>query len=256
MLISIITPTYNSEKYLEDCILSIKNQISCNFEHIIVDGGSTDSTISIIKRYENTYPMKWISEPDNGMYDAISKGFMMASGDIFCWLNSDDRYMPWTCLAVEKIFQDQRIEWCSGLPAQMNEGGILYLMSDKMIKYPSYCIKKGWMDGQRCGCIQQESCFWRRELYEKVGGIDTKYKLAGDYHLWLKFSKHAKLISYNTVLAGFRVHEGQKSQDRKKYYTETGHLSFLEKKMCELNVYKMVNWILKHFVKIQDVRDL
>ena len=110
MLISIVTPTYNSEEYLEDCILSIKNQKARNFEHIIIDGGSTDSTLSIIRKYENTYPMKWISEPDNGMYDAIAKGFRLAKGEIYCWLNSDDMYMPWTCLAIEKIFKEENTD--------------------------------------------------------------------------------------------------------------------------------------------------
>lgn len=107
-MISIITPTYNSEKYLEKCILSILQQGCCEYEHIIVDGGSTDGTLSIIRKYEKLYPMKWISEKDNGMYDAIAKGFKLASGDIFCWLNSDDMYMPWTLRAVSNSNESKR----------------------------------------------------------------------------------------------------------------------------------------------------
>ena len=92
--VSIVTACYNSEKYIEDCIKSIMRQTYDNVEHIIVDGGSTDGTLDIIKKYENQYNMRWISEKDNGMYDAITKGFRMASGEIYAWLNSDDMYMP------------------------------------------------------------------------------------------------------------------------------------------------------------------
>ncbi len=104
-MISIVTPTYNSEKYLEECILSIKNQKFTDYEHIIVDGKSSDRTLDIIKKYDGTYPMRWISEKDKGMYDAISKGFKIAKGDIFCWLNSDDMYMPWTLAAVDAVIK-------------------------------------------------------------------------------------------------------------------------------------------------------
>lgn len=256
MLISIVTPTYNSEEYLEDCILSIKNQKARNFEHIIIDGGSTDSTLSIIRKYENTYPMKWISEPDNGMYDAIAKGFRLAKGEIYCWLNSDDMYMPWTCLAIEKIFKDKNVSWCTGVPAQINPEGILYLISNKTIKYPDFCIKKGWMDGQRCGCIQQESSFWRKDLYNSVGGIDIKYKLAGDYHLWHKFAQKEKLFSYNTVLAGFRVHSGQKSQDRERYYSEAHEMTSVEKCLNSIKFYRTVNFCLKFATKVHEIREI
>ena len=103
MKVSIVTPTYNSEEYLEKCIQSIMGQSHTDYEHIIVDGGSKDRTIEIIKKYENQYNMIWISEPDQGMYDAIAKGFRMATGDILCWLNSDDFYMPWTLKEVSTI---------------------------------------------------------------------------------------------------------------------------------------------------------
>ena len=122
-MISIITPTYNSGAYLEKCIQSIVNQEFDDYEHIIVDGGSTDNTLAIIKKYESLYNIKWISEKDNGMYDAISKGFKMAKGDILCWLNSDDIYMPWTLKVVEHVFQNTDIDWCTGVPTQINENG-------------------------------------------------------------------------------------------------------------------------------------
>lgn len=254
-MISIITPAYNSEKYIEACILSIKNQHYTKYEHIIIDGGSQDHTLNIIKKYETTYPMRWISEKDNGMYDAISKGFKMAKGDIFCWLNSDDIYMPWTLETVATVFQNQEINWCCGIPAQINEMGELYFPVTQFITFPQYCIKKGWMDGRRLGCIQQESSFWRRGLYEEVGGIDKGYKLAGDYALWVKFAQKEKLYSLNTVLAGFRVHGGQKSENREAYCDEAHNLSLLEELINKLKWYKIVNYYLKRKENILDIRN-
>lgn len=110
-MISIVTPTYNSEQYLEDCIQSIMKQRYKDYEHIVVDGGSSDGTIDILKKYENQYPLRWISEKDRGMYDAIRKGFKMARGDIFCWLNSDDMFMPWTLQVVGKVMKNSRVQY-------------------------------------------------------------------------------------------------------------------------------------------------
>ncbi len=255
-MISIVTPTYNSEQYLEDCILSIKNQKFTDYEHIIVDGKSSDGTLEIIKKYDGTYPMRWASEKDNGMYDAISKGFRMAEGDIFCWLNSDDMYMPWTLATVDAVFRKKGISWCIGQPAQIDVDGTLYFTIDKLITFPQKSIAQGWMDGRRAGCVQQESSFWTRELYESVGGINSKYKLAGDYALWVEFAKKEKLWSLNTVLAGFRVHSGQKSEDRSAYLGEMPVLSPLDKVAIKLHYHKFINWIRKNQDNPIDVKGI
>lgn len=255
-MISIITPTYNSGAYLERCIQSIVNQEFDDYEHIIVDGGSTDNTLAIIKKYESLYNIKWISEKDNGMYDAISKGFKMAEGDILCWLNSDDIYMPWTLKVVEHVFQNTDIDWCTGVPTQINENGEMYFPIKTFVTYPQFCIRKGWMDGQRLCCIQQESTFWRKSLYDHVDGIDTDYKLAGDYALWVKFSNRTKLHTVNSVLAGFRVHEGQKSENRLAYCNEAHRLTGVEKIINKLKIYKIINRILKEKEQVIDIRTL
>ena len=93
-LVSIVTPSLNQGRFIEETILSIKNQSYPNIEHIIVDGGSTDNTLDIIKKYDGTYNMRWLSEPDEGQSDAINKGWKMSKGEIIAYLNSDDTYMP------------------------------------------------------------------------------------------------------------------------------------------------------------------
>jgi glycosyltransferase involved in cell wall biosynthesis len=95
--ISVITPSLNQGKYIEECILSVLNQGYDNFDHIIIDGGSTDNTLTVLRKYKH---LIWVSEPDEGQSDAINKGFKMASGEIIGWLNADDRYLPGTFHSV------------------------------------------------------------------------------------------------------------------------------------------------------------
>ena len=90
--VSIVTPSYNQGQFIEDTLLSVKNQDYPSIEHIIVDGGSTDNTLEILQKYEGSYSMRWVSEPDRGQSDAVNKGFRMANGEIVGWLNSDDCY--------------------------------------------------------------------------------------------------------------------------------------------------------------------
>lgn len=246
--ITIVTPTYNSEEYIEKCILSIKGQKYKNYEHIIVDGGSKDHTLEIIKKYENTYPMKWISEPDNGMYDAINKGFAMADGDIYAWVNSDDFYFSWTLDVVAKAFGKKDIHWLSGIPSNTQKLGdtdITYLLPNLPTVYNTNMIRKGVYDGRRMYFVQQESCFWTKELWDKAGGIDSRYKMAGDYHLWRSFAKHAELFTINCNLASFRVHKKQKSSDMGKYYEEIG----------KVRVNRLYNVALQIFLQLYSLKN-
>lgn len=219
-LISIITPCYNSAEYLEQCIISIMRQNRINFEHIIVDGQSTDGTLDIIRRYENRYPMRWISEKDGGMYEAIAKGFRMAQGDIFAWLNSDDMYLPWATQVMERVC-NTGVQWCTGIPTLYDANGMqVVLPSSHRYIYSYPPLRRGWYDGKRLAWIQQESCFWTRALYEKAGGLDTQYRYAGDYKLWCAFAQHEPLYSVDSVISGFRTHKGQKSSNWEAYRAE------------------------------------
>ena len=231
--ISIVTACYNSEKYLEDCILSIMRQTYDNIEHIIVDGCSTDGTLNIIKKYEGKYNMRWISEKDSGMYDAIIKGFSMAEGEIFAWLNSDDMYMPWACEVAAQVMTQTDIRWLTGIPHQYTERGVGHYIPRLTPVYPQRFIEKGYMDNRISNFVQQESMFWSRELWQQYGDVVKNYKVAGDYHLWRYFAKSEKLVTVDSVLSGIRVHEAQKSKDIEAYYREVGPLSafgvFLQK---------------------------
>ena len=246
--IVIVTPAYNSAEYLERCILSIKNQSYRNYEHIIVDGKSTDQTVEIIRKYENTYPMKWISEPDEGMYDAINKGFGMAEGDVLAWLNSDDFYFPWTLQVVARVFEEKDIQWLIGTPSStiiVDGNEITYQLPNMPAVYNSRMIARGVYDGRQMYFIPQEACFWTKGLWNRVGGLDKQYKSAGDYHLWRKFASCAKLYTVHCNLASFQVRENQKSSDRVTYYREVNR----RKRSRLVNVLTMIYLQLYSLVK-------
>lgn len=220
-MISIVTPVYNSEKYIERCIQSIKSQNYDNYEHIIVDGKSTDGTMKIIKKYVGAYPLKVISENDHGMYDAIAKGFKMANGEIFAWLNADDTYMPWAFQIMNDVIT-QGVHWCTGMNAWQNDKNV-FSVSDVYF-YNQKWIQKGYYNNQILRYIQQESTFWSKELFEKVNGYEliSAYRYAGDFALWRAFARYQPLYSVNSMIGGFRVHTGQKSESADAYRSEMG----------------------------------
>lgn len=250
-MFSVITPCYNSEKYIEQCIRSLMNQQYQNFEHIIIDGGSTDGTVDIIKKYENQYNMKWISEKDNGMYDAINKGFSMASGDIFSWLNSDDIYFPWTLDEVNLVMSKKNVHWCTAREGYLDELGRFFYHSKTVgaVAVNPRWIAKGYMDGRILGFVMQEATFWTRELWEKSGGLGSSYRLAGDYHLWKSFAKYEPLYLVNTLWAAFRKSKGQLSSDIEAYYDEIPKMKLCQKCLAKTKLLFLWNVLFKPYNK-------
>lgn len=223
--ISIVTPCYNSEAFLEQTIQSILTQNDPNLEYIVVDGGSSDETLAIIRRHAAQLAY-WMSEPDEGMYDAIQKGFEHSTGEIMAYLNSDDQYLPWTLATVRDIFTAlPHIDWISSLrPLILNEDGAV---CDGAALQGFH--KKSYMRGENhlgwgrvnIGFIQQESTFWRRSLWERAGGsLKTDLKLAGDMELWTRFYQYADLLGVRVPLAAFRVHGKQLSNMQAAAYDE------------------------------------
>lgn len=215
--ISIITACYNMENYIEQTIRSIIDQNYPNLEYIIIDGGSSDNTINIVKKYLHKIDLL-ISEPDEGQYYAIRKGIDRATGDIIAWLNADDSYFPWTLRVVGKVFQNYNIKWLCGLPSFLDEEGLLTKIYNNPSAKPCHAIRNGWFRKNGYGFLQQESMFWRKELWEKSGGLDLKYNLAADYKLWTKFATQAELWTINLPLASFRLRKNSRSKISEKEY--------------------------------------
>ena len=213
--ISIITPNYNGAKFLEETILSVIGQDYPNLEYIIIDGCSTDESIDIIQKYKSKLAW-WVSEPDNGMYDAIQKGFDRSTGELLGWINSDDILHKKSLFAIADIFSNnQQIRWVQGYPNVIDESGrIVYHRPQRFSKYAFYL--KDYHDGI---FIQQESTFWTRDLWIESGAyLSKKFKYAGDFELWIRFFRFTELYNTMTLLGSFRNHgHGQIS---KKQYNE------------------------------------
>jgi glycosyltransferase involved in cell wall biosynthesis len=235
--ITIVTPTFNSEKYLRETIDSVITQRGeFTIEYIIMDGGSSDSTKTIVYEYiyrlkESLVPINcmgvdlcFYSSSDDGMYDAINQGFLKATGNYYAWINSDDIYLPGAFSTVVSIFNNfSDISWLKGITSYLNNKSQIYKSGHNFI-YSQKWIRQG-VYGKYKYFIQQDSVFWRSDLWEKVGEINTSLKVAGDYYLWKEFSKYAPLVSVNAYLSCFRKIEGQLSSDFNRYKTEINSIS-------------------------------
>lgn len=273
---SIITPSYNQGRFIEETINSVLSQEGDFFiDYVIVDGASTDNSVEIIRKYEqllkdNKYfircrgiAFRWISERDSGHYHAVNKGFSMTCGEIMAWINSDDKYAPWAFKTVADVFSRfPVIEWLTGMHASWNAKGTMVgvaadiFFTKKIILNGFYPLKK------RC-FIQQESTFWKRSLWEKAGGsIDENMRLAGDFKLWVSFLKYAKLYKVHAILGGFRAHSGQKTASMMdEYLNEVRNILAKTEKSTNpsdnktyylLYSFKKEDWILKHRIINED----
>ncbi|NIS70622.1 MAG: glycosyltransferase [Proteobacteria bacterium] len=214
--ISIVTPSYNQAKFLEDCICSVLNQNCSNIEHVIIDGASTDGSVSIIRKHED-HLAYWVSEPDKGQYDALNKGFAKTTGEIMAWLNSDDKYTAWALSVVADVFSCfPEVEWItSAYPIVWNEKGQAI-----GCHYCGGFNRKSFLRGANLcrpsryagSWIQQESTFWRRSLWERAGSfVEASLQFAGDFELWARFFQYADIYAVGAPLGGFRSHGNQKT---------------------------------------------
>jgi len=217
-LITVVTVVYNGVAYLEDTIRSVIEQTYDNVEYIIVDGGSTDGTLDVIRKYEGSIDY-WVSESDKGMYDGLAKGFQTVSGSILCYLNAGDLYVNTAMEAVVSIFRDTGVEWITGLRSVCNEGNQV-IRVDTPFRYRSRLIRAG-VYGKYLPYIQQESTFWSRKLLCQVDmDVFRSLRYAGDYYLWFCFARKARLECAQVQLGIFKRHEGQLSENLDKYRGE------------------------------------
>ena len=192
IMISIITATYNSAETINDTIKSVLCQTNKDFEYIIIDGGSTDETIDIVKSYESEFSgrLKWVSEKDKGIYDAMNKGIKMASGDIIGILNSDDYYTSDDILqTIADAFKCQDVDAIYGEIHFIKDGG-----SDKCVRYySSRMFSPFWL---RFGFMPAHPSFYcKREVFEKSGLYRLDYKIGSDYEMMVRLFRKYKISS-------------------------------------------------------------
>lgn len=201
-LVSVVTPSLDQSRYLREAIESVHAQTYAPIEHIVVDGGSTDGTLDILAEYAG---LQWISEPDRGQSHALNKGFGLATGDVFGWLNADDAYEP----AAVREAVDALCETGAGLVY----GDVTRVNDDqvnprRIRSRPSFDL---WTE-LNLGCgIYSPAVFFTREAFEAVGGVDESLEMTMDYDLWLRIGKQFPVIHLDSVWGLQRLHREAKS---------------------------------------------
>jgi len=199
-LVSIITPSYNQGQFIEETLRSIRNQDYPRIEHIVVDGASRDGTVEILRQYEGTYNMRWISEPDDGHAHALCKGFAQAKGEIFAWLNSDDIYLPGAVSqAVETFRRMSNVDLVYG-DVLIIDGSGQEIGRRRLTAMDRYDFI-GWGN-----CLAQPATFWTREAYDRVGGINPKYYFQMDLEYFIRVASTGRLHHLRAWLAKIRMH--------------------------------------------------
>ena len=226
--ISIVTPVLNQGRYLSEAIESVMAQDDPCFEHIVIDGGSTDQTLDVLKQYPH---LRWISEQDDGQSDAVNKGFQMATGTIFGEINADDYYERKAFAAVRRAFADPDVHAVAGGCHFVDAGGqFLNTWPGRGLTH-----EDAFRFLQRP--IPHPSVFYRSWLWKKVGGLATGVRFAPDLDLWLRLTQHANIRPVPEILATFRFNECSNS-GTVPLSGKVGALYHLARHGCDMELFE------------------
>jgi len=203
-LVSIITPSFNQANYLEQTLRSVLEQDYARIEYIVIDGGSTDGSVEIIRKYKDRFAY-WVSEKDNGQAEAINKGLIRAKGEIVAWLNSDDYYLPKTISEVVKAFEENPdILMVYGDVLAVDEQG----QTINVLKYRQLSFE----DLLCFQIIGQPSVFFRRAALGKAGLLDASLHFLLDHHLWMRIAQQGKILHVPQTWSAARYHAEAKNR--------------------------------------------
>lgn len=264
--ISIVTPSFNQGRFIEETILSVIGQQYPNLEYIIIDGGSTDNSIEIIKKYEK-YLSYWISEKDKGQSHGLNKGFLRASGDILAWLNSDDMYLPGTLNYISKIIQVNNPVLYFGNCIHFRQEGTEIISSGSDVQKAAKLKKLDIVD-----YIIQPSTFWTRNAWICAGTLREDLQYVFDWEWFIRAKKKGvKFHNVDKPLSLYRFHPGHKtssgsylriSEINKVYGMYNKEMSLLFKNLLTEDLYfetipsKLLFYFLKKINKPRTIGDV
>ena len=215
-LVTVVTPCLNQARFLEEAVRSVLEQDYPRVEHIVVDGGSTDGSVDILRRYDH---LRWISEPDRGQSDALRKGFALARGSIFGWINADDFYLPGAISAGVAALQSGDYGLVYGGYRVVHENG------ETAFDIPAHPFDFELLLDSK-NFVSQQSAFFTREAYEAVSGIDLRYHYAMDYDLWVRIGRRFNVGVIDGILSCFRFQSESKSVTAAdRFYPEVRKIS-------------------------------
>lgn len=206
-LVSIITPVLNRVEMIGHCLTSVAKQTYPRVEHIVVDGGSTDGTLDVIRSFERSHPIRWISGPDDGMYDAINKGLNLASGDVLAYVNSDDLYFPWSLeVAARSLSQEGDVVYGDLAVIRERRAGRRFFIQ----YYPSFDRTHFTYEA----ALGQPSVFWTRSVIDRIGLFDASYELIGDCEYWLRAARSGMTLRHVNEVLAVQVEHGDTLRTR------------------------------------------
>ena len=222
--ISVVTPTFNQARFIPQAVESVRDQHYPNLEHLIFDGLSTDDTLAVLERYGDALTV--VSEADSGQTEAINKGLRKASGDVICWLNSDDYLLPGALQAVGEFFAAHpEVNWVTG-------DGVIVDVDGRPIQGPVRTYKqvlRRFPPSIYLGLansIVQPATFWRRSVHEELGYLDESLHYTMDYDWWLRLLSTGRPGKIDRALCGFRIHDASKSGSLYQQMLEEDYRTF------------------------------
>jgi glycosyltransferase involved in cell wall biosynthesis len=203
-LVSIITPSFNQASYLEQTLRSVLDQDHADIEYLVVDGGSADGSVDIIKKYAPRLAY-WVSEKDSGQADAINKGMARAKGDIVAWLNSDDYYLPGAVSAAVKTFDEN--------PDAILVYADMLAVDERGQTFNTLRYRQLTLEDLLCfQIIGQPAVFMRRAAFEKASGLDLSYHFLLDHHLWIRIAAQGRILHVPQMWSAARYHAAAKNR--------------------------------------------